>query len=119
MNAMLVYSLARRLTGTSTTVNGAHPGIIAGTGLGEEIPGLHEAVAARLGELDTTQLPGPDTGADTPAWLATAPELATITGRFYVDRLPVDTADHTTDTDRCDRLWQRSAQLAGMPAETM
>lgn len=34
MNVMFVYGLARRLEGTNITVNGAHPGIIKGTGLG-------------------------------------------------------------------------------------
>lgn len=34
MNTMFVYALARRLEGMPITVNGAHPGIIDGTGLG-------------------------------------------------------------------------------------
>ena len=45
MNAMFVFTLARRLAGTGITVNGAHPGIIAGTGLSREVPGLAELVA--------------------------------------------------------------------------
>jgi NAD(P)-dependent dehydrogenase (short-subunit alcohol dehydrogenase family) len=36
MNARFVYALARRLEGTRITVNGAHPGIIKGTGLGRD-----------------------------------------------------------------------------------
>jgi NAD(P)-dependent dehydrogenase (short-subunit alcohol dehydrogenase family) len=36
MNAMFVYSLAKRLAGTGVTVNGAHPGIIRNTGLGRD-----------------------------------------------------------------------------------
>lgn len=38
MNTMFVYALARRLAGTGITVNGAHPGIIGGTGLAGEAP---------------------------------------------------------------------------------
>ena len=60
--------------------------------------------------------PGPDVGADTPAWLATSPEAEGITGHFFVDRTPVETAPHTTDTQRCNRPWNDSARLVGLPA---
>ena len=40
----------------------------------------------------TEDAPGPDVGADTPAWLATAPKAEGVTGRFFVDREPVETA---------------------------
>ncbi|BCJ27139.1 SDR family NAD(P)-dependent oxidoreductase [Actinocatenispora sera] len=115
MNAMFVFALARRLAGTGVTVNGAHPGIIGGTGLAGEAPEVREIVA-RTFELDLASLPGPEVGADTPAWLATAPELAGVTGRFFVDRKPVETAPHTTDPARGDRLWTTSARLVGLPA---
>jgi len=47
-------------------------------------------------------------------WLATAPEVDGISGRFFVDRKPVATAPHTTDLARCDRLWDESARLVGL-----
>jgi NAD(P)-dependent dehydrogenase (short-subunit alcohol dehydrogenase family) len=114
MNAMFVYALARRLAGTSITVNGAHPGIIRDTGLGREARGLLK-VSARI--LDQFR-PGPEVGADTPAWLATSPEVATTTGKFFVKRKAVLTAPHTTDVARCDRLWEESARLVGLPVAT-
>jgi hypothetical protein len=55
--------------------------------------------------------PGPDTGADTPAWLAEAPEVAGVTGKFFVRRRAVPTAPHTTDAARCERLWDLSEEL--------
>jgi NAD(P)-dependent dehydrogenase (short-subunit alcohol dehydrogenase family) len=116
MNAMFVYALARRLAGSGITVNGAHPGIIGGTGLDREAPGVAAAVA-ELFQLDPADLPGPDTGADTPAWLATSPDVEGVTGRFFVDRTAVETAPHTTDVTRTDRLWDASAALVGLPAE--
>ncbi len=134
MNAMFVFELARRLTGTAITVNCVHPGIIGGTGLSGEVPGLGSLVrqAFRDGVLPPpgpqprgwgaarftagAEGPGPDVGADTPAWLATAPEAEGVTGRFFVDREPVQTAPHTTDPARCERLWMESARLAGLPA---
>lgn len=37
-----------------------------------------------------------------------------MTGRFFVDRALVETAPHTTDVDRCERLWNDSARLVGL-----
>lgn len=134
MNAMFVFTLADRLAGTRITVNGAHPGIISGTGLSGEVPGLRALVSqafrdgllARPGpqpggreapsSLDHADLPGVDVGADTPAWLATSPAVEGVTGRFFVDRVPVGTAPHTTDAERRERLWSESARLVGLPA---
>jgi NAD(P)-dependent dehydrogenase (short-subunit alcohol dehydrogenase family) len=110
MNAMFVYGLARRLEGTRITVNGAHPGIIKGTGLGRGSRGALRLLGAALSPFQ----PGPDTGADTPVWLATSPEVDGITGRFFVRRTQAATAPHTTDPTRCDRLWEESARLVGL-----
>jgi NAD(P)-dependent dehydrogenase (short-subunit alcohol dehydrogenase family) len=114
MNAMFAFELARRLSATAITVNAAHPGIIGGTGLSDETPGLREAVA-RAYQLDRTQLPDSDTGADTPAWLATSAEVKDVTGTFFVDRQVATTAPHTTDPVRCQQLWNHSARLTGLP----
>jgi NAD(P)-dependent dehydrogenase (short-subunit alcohol dehydrogenase family) len=111
MNAMFVYALARRLAGSAITVNGAHPGIIRDTGLGRDAHGLLRISAGILDRFT----PGPDVGADTPAWLATSAEVAGITGKFYVKRQAVPTAPHTTDQARCDHLWEESARLVGLP----
>ncbi|MFF3574190.1 SDR family NAD(P)-dependent oxidoreductase [Nocardia jiangxiensis] len=115
MNAMFVYSLARRLAGSGVTVNGAHPGIIRNTGLGRESArGLLRAFAWT--QWVNPLLPGPEAGADTPVWLATSPEPDGVTGRFFVRRREVRTAPHTTDPARLDRLWDISAALTGLPA---
>jgi NAD(P)-dependent dehydrogenase (short-subunit alcohol dehydrogenase family) len=105
MNAMFVYALARRLDGTRIMVNGAHPGVIKGTGLGRNARGALKVFSAVVSPF----VPGPQAGADTPAWLATAPALDGVTGRFFVRRKEVPTAAHTTDLVRCDRLWAESA----------
>jgi NAD(P)-dependent dehydrogenase (short-subunit alcohol dehydrogenase family) len=119
MNAMFVYALARRLEDTRITVNGAHPGVIKGTRLGSDTArGVLRAFSA------ATQLrpraPGPEAGADTPAWLATAPEVDGVSGAFFVKREQVKTAPHTTDPERCDQLWEESARLVGLaPGRTV
>jgi NAD(P)-dependent dehydrogenase (short-subunit alcohol dehydrogenase family) len=113
MNAMFVYALARRLEGTRITVNGAHPGIIKGTRLGRDTARGALKTLNALVQLNPLS-PGPDRGADTPAWLATSPELEGVSGAFFAKRTRVRTAPHTTDPARSDRLWDESARLVGL-----
>ncbi|GAB2496230.1 SDR family NAD(P)-dependent oxidoreductase [Nocardiopsis aegyptia] len=112
MNTMFLLSLAERLSGTGITVNGAHPGIISGTGLGREARGVERFLGTVL-ELNPWRR-GPGSGADTPVWLATSPDVAGRTGGFYVDRTAVPTPGHTVDAARRRRLWEESARLVGM-----
>jgi NAD(P)-dependent dehydrogenase (short-subunit alcohol dehydrogenase family) len=110
MNAMFVYALARRLEGTRITVNGAHPGIVKHTRLGDDTARGALRALNLMVQLNPFA-PGPDSGADTPAWLATSPELDGVSGAFFVKREQVRTAPHTTNPDRCERLWEESARL--------
>jgi NAD(P)-dependent dehydrogenase (short-subunit alcohol dehydrogenase family) len=112
MNAMFGYALARRLADTAITVNGGHPGIVKQTGLSRHARGGFGVFTTLLNPF----VPGVDYGADNPAWLATAPEVAGVTGRYFVRRKEVTTAAHTTDVARQDRLWDESARLTGLPA---
>lgn len=113
MNAMFVYEFARRLEGSRITVNGVHPGIVKRTGLGRDTRGALRILGSLLERSSRTLEPGD--GADTPVWLATAPEVEGVTGRFFVRREQVTTARHTTDVERCARLWAESARLVGLP----
>ncbi|MEU5551581.1 SDR family NAD(P)-dependent oxidoreductase [Micromonospora sp. NPDC047793] len=112
MNTMFVYSLARRVADSGITVNGAHPGIIAQTGLSRDARGLGKMLdtMVNLNPLRKT----PDQGADNPVWVATDPGLDGVNGRFFVDRKQVTTPDHTLSVERCEALWERSAELVGM-----
>ena len=112
MNTMFVYSLARRLAGSGITVNGAHPGIIAQTGLSRDARGLEKALNTMVELNPFKKLP--DQGADNPLWVATDPGLDGVSGRFFVDRKEVTTPDHTLSPERCEALWERSAALVGM-----
>jgi len=110
---MFVYALARRLEGTHITVNGAHPGIIKDTALGRDSARGALRVLNAFTQLNPFT-PGPEAGADTPAWLATSSEVEGISGAFFVKRKRVQTAPHTTDPARYERLWEESARLVGL-----
>lgn len=112
MNTMFVYGLARRLADSGVTVNGAHPGIIAGTGLSRDARGLEKALATMV-QLNPARKT-PDQGAETPEWAATDPSLDGVNGQFFVDREQVTTPDHTLALERCEALWERTAEMTGM-----
>jgi NAD(P)-dependent dehydrogenase (short-subunit alcohol dehydrogenase family) len=71
-NRMLTWALARRLEGTSVTANAMAPGAVD-TAL------LHTLAPGSSGRT-------PAQGADTAIWLATSPEVAGVSGRFWFDR---------------------------------
>jgi dehydrogenase/reductase SDR family protein 12 len=68
----------RRLGDAGVTVNAMHPGWADTPGLRKGLPGFSRVLAPLLRT--------PRQGADTIAWLAAAPEVATSSGGFYLDR---------------------------------
>jgi retinol dehydrogenase-14 len=56
----------------------------------------------------------PAQGARTPIYLASSPQVQGITGRYYVNRKPKTSSKASHDTIAAARLWQVSADLAGM-----
>lgn len=68
---MLTAAFAERLKDDGITVNAAHPGDVRSTLSNNLGYGGHES---------------PDQGADTPVWLATAPELECVTGKYFEHR---------------------------------
>jgi len=71
-NRMWTWALARRLAGTRVTANAMHPGAVATPLLHALAPGMSGRTTAK--------------GAETAIWLATSPEVAGVTGRFWSDR---------------------------------
>ncbi len=81
-NRMLTWALAKKLEGTGVTANAVHPGGV-NTDITRHNTGVIGALAAAYFKLFGRT---PAQGADTPTWVAVAPELAGVTGRFYSDR---------------------------------
>jgi NAD(P)-dependent dehydrogenase (short-subunit alcohol dehydrogenase family) len=109
-NILFTRELARRLAGMGVTANCLHPGFVA-TRFGDESGGLMGfgiRVAKRFALT-------PEQGAETLVYLASSPEVATVTGQyFYKCRPATPTAAAQNDQD-AKRLWMESARLAGLP----
>ena len=60
----------------------------------------------------------PAQGAVTPIYLASAPAVEGVTGRYFANRKPTTSSKASYDTTAAARLWQASAALTGMTATT-
>jgi NAD(P)-dependent dehydrogenase (short-subunit alcohol dehydrogenase family) len=109
LNILFTVELAGRLAGTGVTANCLHPGFVR-TALGREVTGL----AGALLRLVLAARPGPAAGAATAVYLASSPEVAEVTGGYFVKRKPARPSTLATDPQAAARLWALSEQLAGL-----
>ncbi|HSK25725.1 MAG TPA: SDR family oxidoreductase [Jiangellales bacterium] len=110
-NLLFTYELARRLPPT-VTVNALHPGLVR-TGFGAEDPGRAQRALVPVLKL---VMRTPTQGAATSIHLASAPELAQVTGRYFARRAPRKSSKRSYDQAAAERLWGVSADLVGLPA---
>ncbi|GIX48900.1 MAG: short-chain dehydrogenase [Candidatus Tectimicrobiota bacterium] len=108
-NVLFTYELARRLQGSGVTANALHPGFVA-TRFGHNNRGLC-AWTIRLAQLVALS---PERGAETVVYLATAPEVAEVSGAYFVKKRPVSSSPASYDVEAARRLWQLSAALTGL-----
>jgi retinol dehydrogenase 12 len=99
-NILFTYELAKQLEGTSVTVNAVHPGFV----------NTNFQAAAGLNMRGPLT---PEEGADTQIWLATAPEVEGVTGRYFVRRRETRSSDVSYDRETARRLWEVSAKMVG------
>ncbi len=112
-NILFTYELARQLAGTGVTANCLHPGGVA-TNFAKEKAGLFGIIFSLIRPVLRT----PEQGAETSIYLATAPEVADITGTYFRDKRPVRSARISYDQTTWQRLWHVSAELVGLPVLT-
>lgn len=108
-NILFTHELARRLEGTGVTANCMHPGTVA-TGFGETGPLAWRVFFRYFRFLLRT----PEQGADTAIWLASSPEVANVSGRYFVDRKEARSSPLSHDRTVERRLWEESARLCGV-----
>jgi NAD(P)-dependent dehydrogenase (short-subunit alcohol dehydrogenase family) len=111
-NLYFTYELARRLQGSGVTVNALHPGFVA-TNLGADNFPLVGRLAKALVNLFARDVAK---GAQTSIYLACAPEVTGVTGKYFVDCEPVASSPVSYDREAARRLWQISARLVDLPA---
>ncbi len=110
-NILFTYELDRRLAGTGVTANCLHPGGVA-TGFGRNNGGLVRLIFRLIGPLLRT----PEQGAETVVYLASAPEIEGVSGKYFVDKREARSSAESQDQAIAGRLWEVSAELTKLPA---
>ncbi len=124
-NLYFTFELARRLEGRDVTANAVHPGLVA-TELGYPRPEDRRAAAPKSGSsgasgLDLSALPppiSPEEGARTSVYVASAPDLAAVTGRYFVECAAVEPTPIAADAEAARRLWRISEELLARAGDT-
>lgn len=103
-NILFTKQLAKQFAASNRTANAAHPGVIP-TGLVRHISNAEEIWAK-------VKLKTLEQGAATQCLVATHPELATVSGQYFVDCHVEDTIHpQATNMELAEQLWERSEEI--------
>jgi NAD(P)-dependent dehydrogenase (short-subunit alcohol dehydrogenase family) len=111
MNLLFTYELDRRLRGAGITVNALHPGwVYTGFGGSNGWRGAGLQLLARFFAI------GPEEGARTMIYLATAPAVAAVSGHYFVEEKAVPSSAASYDLEAARRLWEVSERMTHLTA---
>jgi NAD(P)-dependent dehydrogenase (short-subunit alcohol dehydrogenase family) len=110
-NILFTRELSRRLAGTGVTANCIHPGLVS-TGLGQRDGGLFRAVVRTFFAMFAGP---PEPGADTIVYVASSPNVADVTGQYFVPvGKQIEPSAAARDEPAARRLWEESERIAGV-----
>jgi NAD(P)-dependent dehydrogenase (short-subunit alcohol dehydrogenase family) len=112
---LTVWELAERLAGSSVTINAMHPGEVR-SGIGSNNGVIYRTYARVLIQ---PLLKDPAISAEALSYLAAAPEMAGVSGRFFNQTIDEKPAAHALDRVLGRAVWDLSERLVGIsdPAE--
>jgi NAD(P)-dependent dehydrogenase (short-subunit alcohol dehydrogenase family) len=108
-NILFTLELARRLEGRGVTANCLHPGFVRSE-FGTRTNGwlrLGIGIARPFGLT-------PEQGARTSIYLATSPDVADVSGRYFVNCRPAQPRPQAADAEMARRLWEVSERMTGL-----
>ncbi len=116
-NILFTVALADRLAGTGVTVNALHPGFV-NSGFGKNNQGglwvtLFTKVYNLVGPLLARS---PEKGAETAIYLASSPEVAGLSGKYFADCAVKAPSAAATDRATAAQLWDVSERLVARSA---
>ena len=110
-NVLFTYELARRLEGSGVTANALHPGLVLtriarNNGILGRLANFYIGVRG----VDASR------GAETLVYLASSPEVETVTGKFFIDCRAVPSSPLSYDPALASGLWELSEELTAVSA---
>jgi NAD(P)-dependent dehydrogenase (short-subunit alcohol dehydrogenase family) len=113
-NILFTLELARRLEGSGVTANSLHPGTVR-TGYGAD--GDARGLLAFGIKIASPFFLSPAKGARTSIYLASSPDVADVSGKYFVKCRPKEPRRWAQDPDAARRLWQVSEELVALPPQ--
>jgi len=110
LNVLFTHELARRLEGTEVTANALHPGVV-NTGLGDNNP---PSLILRAMRMLKFLMRTPEKGAETAVFLASSPDAADVTGKYWADCREKHARGISYDRELQRRLWEISETITGL-----
>jgi len=107
-NILFTNELARRLEDTGITANCLHPGMI-NSGIWRNVPA---PLSWPLKLIVKGFFKNPVQGAQTSLYVATAPEIEGVTGKYFMDCKERGLSSGAKDMNKAKKLWEKSEQLA-------
>ncbi|MHB8567369.1 MAG: SDR family oxidoreductase [Nitrososphaerales archaeon] len=105
---LFTRELAKRLDGTRVTANAVHPGAVR-TNWGNEggVLGIGIRIARPF-------LLSAKRGAETPVYVASAPELESVSGKYFSNKREEQSSSESYNDNEVKELWEISMKLAGL-----
>ncbi|MGC9523551.1 MAG: SDR family NAD(P)-dependent oxidoreductase, partial [Anaerolineae bacterium] len=107
---LTVWELAERLAGSGVTINAMHPGAVK-TNIGMDNGPLYRWYRRNV---VNRFLDEPEIAGEAIYYLAAAPELAGVTGRYFNLTIDEPPASYVMNRDVGERVWQISEALTGL-----
>jgi NAD(P)-dependent dehydrogenase (short-subunit alcohol dehydrogenase family) len=108
MNAF-TFELARRIEGTGVTANCLHPGVVATNIWGADSPLLFKII---IGLVKPFMLNSKQ-GAEVSLYLATSPDVAQVSGKYFVKSKPAESNPLSRDPKVAADIWQWTEKMIG------
>jgi NAD(P)-dependent dehydrogenase (short-subunit alcohol dehydrogenase family) len=106
-NLLFTFAAARRPEFEGIAINAIHPGLVKSGILKEANPVMRFMISLMSAP--------PEKAVASIADVATSPDYASETGRFYHRGKEMNAAEYAHDQQVQDRLWKLSAELVGLP----
>ncbi len=108
MNAF-TFELARRLEGTGVTANCLHPGVVATNIWGANPPFILKVIITVIKPFMLNS----KEGAEVSLYLATSPDVANVSGEYFVKSKPAPSNPLSRDPKVAAEIWQWTEKMIG------
>jgi retinol dehydrogenase-12 len=109
-NVLFTYESVRRFGENSISVNALHPGHVATDIWKTNFSIVGPALKWVMGLFALS----PEEGADNSIYLASSPEVAELSGKYFVRREPTQSSPLSYDEDLAKKLWEISEDLTSL-----